>query len=36
MKQIGANGGTWLVESDASSRLGVMVARGLVCSNKNS
>jgi len=31
----GATGGTWFVESDTSSRLGVMVARGLVCPNRN-
>ena len=31
----GATGGTWFVESDVSSRLGVMVARGLVCPNRN-
>ena len=31
----GATGGTWFVESDVSSRLGVIVARGLVCPNRN-
>ena len=31
LKQTCASGGTWrLVESEASSRLGMMVARGLV------
>ena len=30
-----ATGGTWFVESDVSSRLGVIVARGLVCPNRN-
>ena len=35
VKQTGANGGTWLIESDASSLLGVMVVQGLVCPNNN-
>ena len=35
VKQTCASRGTWLVESETSSRLGVMVARGLVCPDKN-
>ena len=34
VKQICASGGTWLVESEASSHLGVMAARRLVCPDK--
>ena len=35
VKQTCASGRTWLVESEDSSRLGVMVAGGLVCPGKN-
>ena len=36
VKQMSPTTGTWIVENDVSCRTGVMVARGLVCTNSSS